>query len=182
MFLLTIFTFSSCLFHFMPHKKMTIYEDSEIRLFFKKKSKYISTSEYETITNILEKIKHNEDNDFTKLKEEGDLEYRKGSYKKAIELYTKYLDEKQSPVIYNNRAACYYKMKMYNECVADCKAGLLLEKNNIKFYVKIASAKLECNENTEALEWSEKGLNVEKENRILQEYIIKINDIKISSV
>jgi len=40
----------------MPHKKMTIYEDSEIRLFFKKKSKYISTSEYETITNILEKL------------------------------------------------------------------------------------------------------------------------------
>jgi tetratricopeptide (TPR) repeat protein len=54
-------------------------------------------------------------------KNQGNEEFKKKNYPKAIELYSKAIQNYPTePNFYGNRAACYLALKKYNKCIEDC--------------------------------------------------------------
>ncbi|XP_062542011.1 tetratricopeptide repeat protein 12-like [Armigeres subalbatus] len=55
------------------------------------------------------------------LRRAGNRAFRKGEYEKAISMYTKAIDQiRDSPILYNNRALAYIKIKMCKRAIIDC--------------------------------------------------------------
>ncbi|XP_065366905.1 sperm-associated antigen 1 [Calliphora vicina] len=86
-----------------------------------------------------EKIAHN----FRSL---GNEAFRKQSYEKAINMYTKAIDHvKDSPILYNNRALSYMKLKNYKRAIMDCDYVLnKLEEKNLRSWLYRAAAYKRC--------------------------------------
>ena len=83
------------------------------------------------------------------LKLRGDTKYKNGQYKKAVTDYTKCLNMlpyNQRSIfvskVLNNRAACYYQMGYYNDCINDCATILekLKDTDNVRARIQRAQA------------------------------------------
>ncbi|XP_037818881.1 tetratricopeptide repeat protein 12 [Lucilia sericata] len=76
----------------------------------------------------------------------GNEAFRKQSYEKAINMYTKAIDHvKDSPILYNNRALSYMKLKNYKRAIMDCDYVLnKLEEKNLRSWLYRAAAYKRC--------------------------------------
>ncbi|XP_037944741.1 tetratricopeptide repeat protein 12-like [Teleopsis dalmanni] len=72
----------------------------------------------------------------------GNEAFRKPNYEKAITMYTQAIDHvKDSPILYNNRALAYIKLKNFKRAVIDCNFVLnKLEERNIRSWLYGAAA------------------------------------------
>ncbi|KAI9580033.1 hypothetical protein GQX74_000821 [Glossina fuscipes] len=72
----------------------------------------------------------------------GNEAYRKANYEKAINMYTKAIDHiKDSPILYNNRALSYIKLKNFKRAIMDCDYVLnKLEDKNLRAWLYRSAA------------------------------------------
>lgn len=144
-----------------------IHED--ILNYVESKKEYIDTKELETLSNILNNMHLNEKKKLETIKQKGDLEFRKGNYKKAIEYYSTYLSmNKENHIIYSNRAASYHKLDMVDEAIEDCKEGLRLCPTFSKFYLRLGVL---CKDHDSSISYLEMGLQVDPENEVIKEQL-----------
>lgn len=152
-------------------------EISEIKDFILTKQSFISTSEFDVINNILSKIQFNENLYFINLKKKADLEFRKNNYLEAINLYTEYLNKRQSYVIFSNRAACYHKLNMYDEAIHDCLSGLKINKSFFKFYLRLGVVHEIKKEIQKAKEFYTTGMEFENHVEIFKKQLNNLEEI-----
>ncbi|KAM7363574.1 tetratricopeptide repeat protein 12 isoform 1-T1 [Cochliomyia hominivorax] len=76
----------------------------------------------------------------------GNDAFRKQNYEKAINMYTKAIDHvRDSPILYNNRALSYMKLKNYKRAIMDCDYVLnKLEEKNLRSWLYRAAAYKRC--------------------------------------
>ncbi|KAK9464549.1 mitochondrial precursor protein [Lipomyces arxii] len=68
----------------------------------------------------------------TQYKNAGNAEFRKKSYEKAIDLYTKAIQCSPDAVFYSNRAACYTAQEKWEKVVEDTSAALEMDPEYLK--------------------------------------------------
>ena len=76
------------------------------------------------------------------LKKQGNTEFQKGNYAKAIQLYTSALNARQDVTFYSNRAMCYLKLMKYQQCINDCNSAIQLDPKFAKAYGRRGQAQL----------------------------------------
>ena len=75
----------------------------------------------------------------------GNQAFKEGAFEKAIELYTNAIDENVKnkdglKAVLCNRAACYLKLKKYEDCKDDCSGAIELDRRYVKAYYRRAQA------------------------------------------
>ncbi|XP_067641717.1 tetratricopeptide repeat protein 12 [Eurosta solidaginis] len=72
----------------------------------------------------------------------GNEAYRKGQYEKAIQMYTKAIEHvKDSPILYNNRALCYLKLRNSKRAIIDADYVInKLDEKNLRAWLYRAAA------------------------------------------
>ncbi|KAG2393713.1 hypothetical protein C9374_007244 [Naegleria lovaniensis] len=95
-------------------------------------------------------------------KEEGNKRYKKASYKKAAECYSKAIeiDPNQAP-IYTNRAACYLQLQQYKKVIEDALKAQQLDAKFTKAYLRAGQGYLQMGKTKEAKEQFDLGLKLE---------------------
>jgi len=115
-------------------------------------------------------------------KEKGNSCFKKGSYKEAAVLYTNALkictDEDKDMIIalYKNRAACWLKLKRYDDAISDCKAAIQLAPSDVKALYRLAQGLEGKNEHSEALRTLKHLLSIEPKNKEAIEFAQKVTD------
>uniref|UniRef100_A0A0K8VEQ5 Tetratricopeptide repeat protein 12 n=1 Tax=Bactrocera latifrons TaxID=174628 RepID=A0A0K8VEQ5_BACLA len=74
----------------------------------------------------------------------GNDAYRKQNYEKAIQMYTKAIEHvKDSPILYNNRALCYLKLRNSKRAIIDADYVInKLDEKNLRSWLYRAAAYL----------------------------------------
>lgn len=68
-----------------------------------------------------------------RLKEQGNTAYKNQDYAKAINYYTRAINENPSdPSFYSNRALCFFNISKLQEALQDCERSLALQPNSAK--------------------------------------------------
>ncbi|CCE63019.1 hypothetical protein TPHA_0D03860 [Tetrapisispora phaffii CBS 4417] len=81
---------------------------------------------------------------FEQYKEEGNRNFKEGSYKVAAELYQKCVDiEPENPIGYSNKAMALIKLGRYTEVVELCRKGLTFTPNTTDTVYKKLNYRLE---------------------------------------
>jgi tetratricopeptide (TPR) repeat protein len=62
----------------------------------------------------------------------GNTSYRHGQYAEAIQYYNSAIKQNPSPVLFGNRAACYFKIKQYRSALEDYEKAEKLNPTNGK--------------------------------------------------
>lgn len=102
---------------------------------------------------------------------QGNEEFKKGNYIKAVELYSKAIDIKSNePAFYANRAACYLSLKKYKKCIEDCNKTLNLDDKFVKAYRRRARAYMMLGKLNLALQDFNTALSKEKDHAVQREY------------
>ncbi|XP_058456915.1 tetratricopeptide repeat protein 12-like [Malaya genurostris] len=75
------------------------------------------------------------------LRRAGNRAFRKGEYEKSISMYTKAIDYlRDSPILYNNRALAYIKIKLYKRAIIDCDFVISkLDDKNLRSWINRAT-------------------------------------------
>ncbi|XP_066029064.1 tetratricopeptide repeat protein 28-like [Pocillopora verrucosa] len=114
--------------------------------------------------------------------EEGNKKYKQGETKEAINFYTEGLqvnckDIRLNAKLYSNRAAAYFHLENYEECLNDATVAVQLEPTLVKAIKKGASACVELSLLEEIRSWLQMGLAVsfDESNRML---LIRIDERK----
>jgi len=80
----------------------------------------------------------------SKWKDEGNEEFRKGNYAKAIECYTYATEmDPKNPVYFTNRSMCYFKMGEYQKSLRDALKSISLDSNWVKGYYRAGMAEIQ---------------------------------------
>eukprot|EP00039_Didymoeca_costata_P012967 m.190028 g.190028 ORF g.190028 m.190028 type:complete len:203 (-) comp15636_c0_seq1:71-679(-) len=79
------------------------------------------------------------------IKTNGNEFYKKQDFEAAIDVYTKAIDvcppgREERAAYFGNRAACYFKLDKYKECVEDCSQALLVKPSYPKVSLRRAVA------------------------------------------
>ena len=75
-----------------------------------------------------------------KIKEQGNVEFKKGNYNTAIDYYTRAMDlNPNEPTLYANRATCLKLLGKYRESLNDYKKAIQFNPKNTKNLKKLAS-------------------------------------------
>ncbi|XP_078360910.1 uncharacterized protein LOC144645272 isoform X1 [Oculina patagonica] len=103
---------------------------------------------------------------------EGNDEYRKKDFSKAIYFYTEGIkvnckDDELNAKLYSNRAIAHFYLENYSASLDDARAATEMQPHYLKAIVRGASACMKLNRFGEAITWCDKGLRVDKKNRIL---------------
>jgi len=98
----------------------------------------------------------------SQFKQKGNDEFKKGNYAKAIQFYTSAIDRREDPAFYSNRAACYLKIKKYNNCISDCKRLLTLDPKFAKGYVRKGQGEMAIGKVEDAVQSFRKANELEK--------------------
>ncbi|XP_055620585.1 tetratricopeptide repeat protein 12 [Toxorhynchites rutilus septentrionalis] len=71
------------------------------------------------------------------LRRAGNRAFRREEYEKAISMYTKAIDQiRDSPILYNNRALAYIKIRMYKRAIIDCDFVISkLDEKNLRSWI-----------------------------------------------
>ncbi|GAM21971.1 hypothetical protein SAMD00019534_051460, partial [Acytostelium subglobosum LB1] len=97
-------------------------------------------------------------------KNEGNELFKREFYSKAIEKYSKSIDFRPSHMVYTNRSAAYYKLRMYEQSLADAVASLRLRSTWVKGYLRMGMALVALNRLDEAKELFYRGLELDRDN------------------
>ncbi|ORX83879.1 TPR-like protein [Anaeromyces robustus] len=126
--------------------------------------------------------KHNNEsermNKSEKYKSDGTKAYKNKEYKKAIDLYTKAINNSpfKNSIYYNNRAAAYMMITKYEKAINDATEAIKNDRNYISAYKRTATCYLQLNKLNSAEEILKSGLNSCPENSELIEKLKKIDD------
>ena len=97
-----------------------------------------------------------------KFKDQGNDEFRKGDYNKAIECYTYATEmDPKNPVYFTNRSMCYFKMGEFPKSLRDAEKSISLNANWVKGYYRAGMAQLEMKQYKEALSNLDKAAGLE---------------------
>ncbi len=85
-----------------------------------------------------------------KYKEQGNIDFNRKNFDKAIEYYTQALKCKEDAIFYSNRSACYNGLQKYDKVIEDTTKALQLKPDYVKCLIRRANAheKLEQYEST----------------------------------
>ncbi|XP_066024237.1 tetratricopeptide repeat protein 28-like [Pocillopora verrucosa] len=103
---------------------------------------------------------------------EGNEAFKKGDFINAIHFYTKGIkmncNEKELKAkLHNNRAIAHFKLGNHQESLRDAEAAIELNPTFLKAIVRGTTACVELKRFEEAITWCDKGLAIDKNNRIL---------------
>ncbi|XP_066016340.1 tetratricopeptide repeat protein 28-like [Pocillopora verrucosa] len=103
---------------------------------------------------------------------EGNEAFKKGDFINAIHFYTKGIkmncNEKELKAkLHNNRAIAHSKLGNHQDSLRDAEAAIELNPTFLKAIVRGATACVELKRFEEAIPWCDKGLAIDKNNRIL---------------
>jgi tetratricopeptide (TPR) repeat protein len=113
---------------------------------------YVLPGEEDVQKKFGERYKRYGNNAFLK----GDLEIALANYTKAIKCAP------NNAVYYSNRAACYLKMRLYNEAKQDAKECITLDPSFIKGYSRLATSLFQLGKFKKAMIIANEGINREK--------------------
>ncbi|KAF4531890.1 hypothetical protein B566_EDAN000919 [Ephemera danica] len=88
-------------------------------------------------------------------------------YSKSIHIYP-------NVAAYNNRAMANLKLKNFQHCINDCNAVLTKDTDNMKALFRIALAYSKLGNSAEAIKYFSKALEIEPENKLLQNELAKL--------
>ncbi|XP_064601806.1 tetratricopeptide repeat protein 12-like isoform X2 [Liolophura sinensis] len=116
----------------------------------------------------------------TKLKEEGNEEFKSGNYEKAVELYSKALNKhRDSHVLYTNRAMALIKLQKYQEALSDCDWALRAFPNATKAFVHQGKAYLALGNFDEARNSYKQGLQTDpKKKKVFEDYLAEVDRVE----
>ncbi|CAH3163990.1 unnamed protein product, partial [Pocillopora meandrina] len=102
---------------------------------------------------------------------EGNEAFKKGDFINAIHFYTKGIkmncNEKELKAkLHNNRAIAHFKLGNHQDSLRDAEAAIELNPTFLKAIVRGATACVELKRFEEAIAWCDKGLAIDKNNRI----------------
>ncbi|XP_066016887.1 tetratricopeptide repeat protein 28-like [Pocillopora verrucosa] len=105
-------------------------------------------------------------------KNEGNEAFKKGDFINAIHFYTKGIkmncnDKELKAKLYNNRAIAHFKLGNHQDSLRDAEAAIESNPTFLKAVVRGATACAELKRFEEAISWCDKGLAINKNNRIL---------------
>jgi tetratricopeptide (TPR) repeat protein len=80
------------------------------------------------------------------------------NYKEAIKHYSSGLNISNNPILFGNRALCYFKLKDFENCISDCDEALKLDPSYFKVYFRRAMSKLNLGQFESSLEDFEESL------------------------
>ncbi|XP_050098018.1 tetratricopeptide repeat protein 12 [Anopheles aquasalis] len=71
------------------------------------------------------------------LRRSGNRAFRRGEYEKAINMYSKAIDQiRDSPILYNNRALAYIRLELYKRAIIDCDFVISkLDEKNLRSWI-----------------------------------------------
>uniref|UniRef100_A0A453PMR7 Amidase domain-containing protein n=1 Tax=Aegilops tauschii subsp. strangulata TaxID=200361 RepID=A0A453PMR7_AEGTS len=100
------------------------------------------------------------------LKEKGNNSFKRKQWSKAIEFYSGAIKlNDTNATYYCNRAAAYLELGRFKQAEADCDQALLLDKKNVKAYLRRGTAKESVLNYQEALQDFRHALALEPQNR-----------------
>ncbi|XP_014224833.1 tetratricopeptide repeat protein 12-like [Trichogramma pretiosum] len=86
----------------------------------------------------------------------GNSAFKDGNYEKAVTYFTKAVEQrKDSSVLWNNRALCYMKLKLYEKALEDCEWALKCNRANIKALLNSAKCQKLLGDNVKCQEFIE---------------------------
>ena len=145
--------------HMFPYDKLeNPFEDSsELK---EKEKKFIPIPERNAMNKKSEKFKS-----------QGNIALRKGNYDTAINKYTRAIKEAkvENHVYYANRAQAHFQLKNYEECIKDCDEAIRIEPKFMKSYYRKSMSYRKLENSLEALHTAQQGLNIESDNKELNE-------------
>ncbi|XP_055856322.1 tetratricopeptide repeat protein 12 [Episyrphus balteatus] len=109
----------------------------------------------------------------------GNDAYHKQEFEKAINMFTKAIDHvKDSPILYNNRALSYMKLKVHKRAIIDCDFVInKLDDKNLRAWLYRAAAyyKLGDEKNFEtSIKWAKK--NNSKELETIEKFVANVKN------
>lgn len=113
-------------------------------------------------------------------KEKGNALFKKGNYEEAAELYTNALkicaaeDKDMIVALHKNRAACWLKLKRYEDAISDCKAAIQLAPRDVKALYRLAQALDGKKLYSEAMKHLKQLLSIEPKNKEAIEFAQKL--------
>eukprot|EP00331_Platyophrya_macrostoma_P002565 CAMPEP_0176419818 /NCGR_PEP_ID=MMETSP0127-20121128/8265_1 /TAXON_ID=938130 /ORGANISM="Platyophrya macrostoma, Strain WH" /LENGTH=509 /DNA_ID=CAMNT_0017800351 /DNA_START=58 /DNA_END=1587 /DNA_ORIENTATION=- len=109
------------------------------------------------------------------LKQQGNEEFKKNNYTRAIELYTKAINlHSQEASYYSNRAACYQKIKKYYKCIEDTDEALRIDPNFTKASRRKAQALLAIGKFKDALNILKSILTIDPKDKTIQQDVQEV--------
>eukprot|EP00461_Guttulinopsis_vulgaris_P002593 UN02594 len=97
-----------------------------------------------------------------KYKDQGNDEFKKGNFSKAIECYTYATElDPKNPVYFTNRSMCYFKMQEYAKSLRDAQKAIGLNSSWVKGYYRAGMAQIELGDLKAALASLEKAAELE---------------------
>jgi DnaJ family protein C protein 7 len=114
-----------------------------------------------------------------KHKNEGNANYSKGSYREAIEFYTKAIETCPNvAAYYGNRAAAYMMLHKYKNVIDDSKMAISIDENFVKGYLREGKAHLCLGDYTSALRSFQRVKILEPKNSSVDADIQSCNTVK----
>ena len=112
------------------------------------------------------------------LKEEGNNLFKSGKYAEASSKYTEAIDKSSTGsngndemvILRRNRAACFLKMKQYDEAIADCLRVLELSPSDVKALYRLAQAQEGQEKCQEAFGTLKKLLTIDPKNAEVHQF------------
>ncbi|EEC74029.1 hypothetical protein OsI_08982 [Oryza sativa Indica Group] len=100
------------------------------------------------------------------LKEKGNSAFKGRKWSKAVEFYSDAIKlNGTNATYYSNRAAAYLELSRYKQAEADCEQALLLDKKNVKAYLRRGIAREAALNHQEALQDIRHALALEPQNK-----------------
>nr|XP_019598422.1 PREDICTED: tetratricopeptide repeat protein 4 isoform X2 [Rhinolophus sinicus] len=116
-------------------------------------------------------------------KDEGNAYFKEKDYKKAVISYTEGLKKKcadpdLNAVLYTNRAAAQYYLGNFRSALNDATAARKLKPCHLKAIIRGALCHLELKNFAEAVNWCDKGLQIDAKEKKLLEMRVKADKLK----
>lgn len=116
-------------------------------------------------------------------KDEGNDYFKEKDYKKAVISYTEGLKKKcadpdLNAVLYTNRAAAQYYLGNFRSALNDATAARKLKPCHLKAIIRGALCHLELKNFAEAVNWCDKGLQIDAKEKKLLEMRVKADKLK----
>ncbi|KAF6345952.1 tetratricopeptide repeat domain 4 [Rhinolophus ferrumequinum] len=118
-------------------------------------------------------------------KDEGNDYFKEKDYKKAVISYTEGLKKKcadpdLNAVLYTNRAAAQYYLGNFRSALNDVTAARKLKPCHLKAIIRGALCHLELKNFAEAVNWCDKGLQIDAKEKKLLEMRVKADKLKVT--
>jgi DnaJ family protein C protein 7 len=111
------------------------------------------------------------------LKQQGNEEFKKTNFTRAIELYSKAINlNPQEASYYSNRAACYQKIKKYYKCIEDTDEALKIDSKFTKASRRKAQALLALGKFKDALNILKGILTIEPNDKTIMQDVKEVNE------